>query len=1088
MAKKVEKEQVLSEEQLSKEFKEYSVAEFFKRNRQMLGYTGKVRSMTTVVHEFCSNSVTWDTPTLVRIGGEARLDMIGGLVDGLMLKNGFEYSPSQDVESLRNFEKFEVLCFDKHSNKLKFKLVKSMHRHKMGEGEKIFRIKTVGNRSVEATRHHGLFTLKNGEVVEVKADELSVGDFLVVPRKPWAEQSVWQINLLEEALKLGDSELGEFSVFGVRDIIYSNNELKNKIKTQLNAHQRHYDFYGDWMKCDRLPARLLKILTPEERSIFYGCKVGVRQGHHKLDCILPASRELMQFLGLFIAEGSSRTKGSSASISFGSHEKELIDYTAALSQNLFGIRPKVKKSHATATSIVLCSGSLVFLLRKILRCGEKARSKKIPSIVFSAGTELAREFLFAYLAGDGYPSNELFECLKTRSFETKQKICLATASRELALGLQYLLSALGYSYSYQEKPPEQRVVKNVETVFGESFKIEFYTNQKASPLNFYPLEIGGITAVVEPKLKYAINTRNQASATYEKIASLKLNHAVVSEKAAAFLNGGLGVLQVTEIEERTPFEGEYVYDYSVDEDENFVGGYGAICLHNSLDACEDATVLPDILVEVHELRDGHYKVIVEDNGTGIPRKNVGQAFGKLLAGTKFMSRKQKRGQQGLGGSYCVLFSQITTGKETRVKTGIGDHKIFECDVSIDINKNEPLMRNESEYSGKFRGTRVELELAEVEYNRSSYGVYEYLRRTAVANPHAQITLIEPNKEITVFPRASTQIPKKPRDVLPHPLGLTTSDLIDLAGKTDARKIGSMLQNELSRVSGDKVKELAALVGDVDLDRSPKSMQWSEAEKIVKAVHTLKWIAPETDALIPIGEKQVEKSLKNLLQPEELRIVERPPKVFRGGIAFSVEAAIAFGGKAGAPGSANGSGEAGGTATKGELMRFANRVPLLFDAGADAITEAVKTIDWNRYDLKDWESRPVTLFVNFTSVFVPYTGAGKLAIAQEEEIVAEIRYALMECARGISTYLHALSRAKEQEERRTLFFRYIPEISQALAEITGKVQKEIADKLKKIAEKRTAIAEAADAEEEDDLDHMEKAAQKEMKESGEEEDE
>ncbi len=517
---------------------------------------------------------------------------------------------------------------------------------------------------------------------------------------------------------------------------------------------------------------------------------------------------------------------------------------------------------------------------------------------------------------------------------------------------------------------------------------------------------------------------------------------------------------------------------------------------NSMDATEDAGVLPEILVEVDSLPNDHVKVVVEDNGTGIPRKNVGQAFGKLLAGTKFMQRKQKRGQQGLGGSYCVLFAQITTGKETRVKTGTGDHKIYECDVSIDINKNDAVIRNEKEYSGKFRGTRVELELAEVEYNRSSYSVYEYLRRTAVANPHAQITLVEPNKEITVFPRASTEIPKKPKNALPHPLGLTTSDLIDLASKTEGRKISSMLQNELSRVSGDKVKELAALVKDVDLERSPKYLQWPEAEKIVKAFAQIKWIAPETDVLIPIGEKQVEKSLKNLLQPEELRIVERPPKVFKGGVAFAVEAAIAYGGKAGAPGSVGGSGNSEGgkagkevaRATKGELMRFANRVPLLFDAGADAITEAVKTIDWNRYDLKDWESQPVTLFVNFTSVYVPYTGAGKLAIAQEEEIVAEIRYALMECARGISTYLHHLKRAQEQEERRSLFFRYIPEISQALSEITGKVQKEIAEKLRKIAEKRTQLAEAAEAGEDEELDKIEKAAQKEMKESGEEEEE
>ena len=497
---------------------------------------------------------------------------------------------------------------------------------------------------------------------------------------------------------------------------------------------------------------------------------------------------------------------------------------------------------------------------------------------------------------------------------------------------------------------------------------------------------------------------------------------------------------------------------------------------NSLDACEDANVLPEILVEITELPDGHYKIVSEDNGTGIPKKNVGQALGKLLAGTKFMQRQQKRGQQGIGASYCVLFSQITTGKETHVKTSVGDYKVFECDVSVDINKNDPVIRNDREYSGKFRGTRIEIELAEVEYNRSSYAPYEYLRRTAIANPHAQITLVEPNKEITVFPRASKEIPKKAKKVLPHPLGTTTSDLIDMVGVSDSRKISSLLQNEFSRISSDKVKEIAALCPGIDLERAPKALQWQEAEKIVQAFGKVKWVAPETDALQPIGAEQLKKSLKNLLAPEELRVVERPPKVFRGGIPFMVEAAIAFGGKSGVASNAN---AATGGEVKGEGMRFANRVPLLFDAGNCAITEAIKTIDWSRYDLKEWETMPVSIFVNFTSVYVPYTGAGKLAIAQEEEIVVEIRNALMECARGIATYLHTLRRAEEAEARRQIFFKYIGEIAQALSEITGKAKAVIAEKLRKIAEERTSLMEAAEAEDTEELEKLEKAASKEL---------
>ncbi|MBI5176485.1 DNA topoisomerase VI subunit B [Candidatus Micrarchaeota archaeon] len=513
---------------------------------------------------------------------------------------------------------------------------------------------------------------------------------------------------------------------------------------------------------------------------------------------------------------------------------------------------------------------------------------------------------------------------------------------------------------------------------------------------------------------------------------------------------------------------------------------------NSLDACEDARVLPDLLVEITELPDGHFKVAAEDNGTGIPKPNIGQALGQLLSGTKFMQRQQKRGQQGIGASYCTLFSQITTGKETHVKTSVGDYKVYECDVSIDINKNIPAIRNEKEYSGKFKGTRIETELAEVEYNRSAFGVYEYLRRTAIANPHAQITLVEPNKEITVFPRATKEIPKMPKKVLPHPLGITTSDLVDMAGVTDGRKIGSFLEKEFSRVSSERVAEIQSLMPKdpktgkpmCDFDRSPKSLQWAEAEKIVGAIQKIKWIAPESDSLQPIGAKELEKSLKNLLAPEELRVIERPPKVFRGGISFMVEAAVAYGGKAGAAANQqNGSGNAGGAAggeTRGEAMRFANRVPLLFDAGACAIAEAVKTVDWARYDLKDWENLPVSIFVNFTSVYVPYTGAGKLAISAEEEIVTEIRQALMEAARGVAIYLREMRRAEEQEHRRSLFFRYINEVAQCLHDVTGTEKTVLAAKLKKLAEENTSLLEAQEADEEEGLEELEKAAEKELK--------
>ncbi|MBI2445590.1 DNA topoisomerase VI subunit B [Candidatus Micrarchaeota archaeon] len=498
---------------------------------------------------------------------------------------------------------------------------------------------------------------------------------------------------------------------------------------------------------------------------------------------------------------------------------------------------------------------------------------------------------------------------------------------------------------------------------------------------------------------------------------------------------------------------------------------------NSLDSCEDAKILPEIRVEIAQLPDDHYKLVVEDNGTGIPKKNVGQALGKLLAGSKFSQRAQRRGQQGIGAAYATLFAQITTGKPTKVKTGLGDGKVYECLVSVDIKSNEPAITDEKEYAGKFKGLRVEAEYAEVGYNRSEYGSYEYLRRTALANPHCQITLVEPDNQITVFPRASKDIPKKPKNVQPHPLGITTSDLMDMAQVTTGRKISSFLVSDFTRVSAEKVKELQALMPAVDLERSPKALAWAEAEELVKNFQKVKWIAPETDALIPIGEDQLEKSLKNLLEPEKLKVVERKPRVFRGGIPFSVEVAIAYGGK---------SGQQVGEARKGELTRFANRVPLLFDAGNCAITEAFKSLDLNRYDLKEFETMPVTILVNFVSVYVPYTGAGKLAISAEEEIVAEIRFALMEAARDISTYLHGLAKAEEQERRRLIFFKYIKEIAQALEDVTGRKASVLEPKLKKIAEERTALLEAqeeGDPEAEKALEEIEDQFEEEVKNEG-----
>ena len=452
---------------------------------------------------------------------------------------------------------------------------------------------------------------------------------------------------------------------------------------------------------------------------------------------------------------------------------------------------------------------------------------------------------------------------------------------------------------------------------------------------------------------------------------------------------------------------------------------------NSLDACEEAGILPDIEITVKEIEKEKYSVAADDNGPGIPEKHLGKALGQMLAGTKFHRYAQQRGQQGIGASGCTMYAQITTGKPVKVVSRY-DHKKISCEISIDLKSNSPKIMNLLKEDGDFgHGLRVESEVAEVKYDKSSFGVYEYIRRTALANPHMQITLYDPEGQTFAFPRSSDKIPPKPVVVQPHPLGITTNDLIDFAHRErECRRISSFLQERFARFSAAKVDEVKALCPDIDFNKDPKEMQWVEAEKIVKAIgnESVKWIAPATDSVMPIGKDQVEKSLKNILAPEFIAVAERSPKIYRGGIPFMVEAALAYGG---------GAGKKAGDLSSSEVIRYANRAPLLFDNSGCAITEAVKGIDWKRYKLKNFDEEPISVFVNLASVYVPYTSVGKQAISNEDEVVQEIKNAIMESARDLQSYLSGIRREHDRKERKKAIVRYVGQLSRDLTELAGK---------------------------------------------------
>ncbi|WP_054835136.1 DNA topoisomerase VI subunit B [Methanobrevibacter arboriphilus] len=471
---------------------------------------------------------------------------------------------------------------------------------------------------------------------------------------------------------------------------------------------------------------------------------------------------------------------------------------------------------------------------------------------------------------------------------------------------------------------------------------------------------------------------------------------------------------------------------------------------NSFDAAEEAGILPEIKIDLKRVDKDHYILRHSDNGPGIPEDYIMKVYCTMFAGSKFRNI-QSRGQQGLGCSGCVLLSQMTTGEPARVKSAWevdGELKGADLEFKMDVKKNKGMLLNRKSYDPKHTGVCIELEFKDVSYSLAEQGgAFEYIRRTMIGNPHAKIIFRDPTGHKYIFNRAADMVPVLPKEVLPHPRGgVTADDLIFMAKHTDKRRFRSLLTSSLSRMSNKRIAEIEELTG-IDLNKRPKDMKWEEAEAIVDAFSKMDFMAPPTSGLIPIGDDQIEDGMKEILKPEFIAATTRKPVTYRGGgVAFIIEAGIAYGGDAG---------RLVNDQRKSEIMRFANRVPLSFDQGSCAITEALKSIDWKRYGLRDLENTPITVFVNMISTQVPYLSTGKQSIAPEPEIIHEVRQATMKVARKLQKYLRAKKAAKEEAMRSKIFEDYVPVIIRESAKLAETDVPEFQEVLAKVTRRSLA---------------------------------
>jgi len=493
---------------------------------------------------------------------------------------------------------------------------------------------------------------------------------------------------------------------------------------------------------------------------------------------------------------------------------------------------------------------------------------------------------------------------------------------------------------------------------------------------------------------------------------------------------------------------------------------------NALDACEEAGHLPDIDIVLQQVGEERYRVTVRDNGPGIVIQQIPNVFGKLLYGSKFHRLKMSRGQQGIGISAAGMYGLLTTGKSIKITSRTSPKKkAYYCEIQIDTKKNAPVTVKEHPIDVEWStGTQVEIEMVG-SYNKGRQSVDEYVEQTAIANPHSRFAYTPPIGERMVFERGTETMPAQTTEIKPHPYGVELGTLIKMLHDTKSHWLSGFLQSEFCRV-GPKVADEICRNAKLNTRAHPKRIARQEAEKLYEAIQKTKLMSPPTNCLAPIGAEQLLTGIVKGVKAEFFTASTRPPAVYRGN-PFQIEVGLAYGGELGPDPKDNGD-EAPETEAKvsrgkivngdsrnapqSRVIRFANRVPLLYQQSACCMFKSVVDLDWRRYGVSQSSGAlpqaPLVVLVHMASVWVPFTSESKEAIADYDEIRQEIKLALQDCGRKLAAYLNRRRRQKYEGDRRDVFERYIKEVVEACATIKKINRKAMLEDLAAVAKKIT----------------------------------
>jgi len=449
-------------------------------------------------------------------------------------------------------------------------------------------------------------------------------------------------------------------------------------------------------------------------------------------------------------------------------------------------------------------------------------------------------------------------------------------------------------------------------------------------------------------------------------------------------------------------------------------------VENSLDAAESLKIPPDVYVRLSYEGEASaetqiYRLRVEDNGIGIPARHIPSAFGQVLFGSKY-KLKQQRGTFGLGGKMAILYGQITTHQPAYITSSTEMSKIYMYKLMIDIQRNRPLILDRKVLINKeqWRGTIVEFSL-EGDYFRAMPKLLDYFKQTAMVNPYANLTFVDPKGRLYRFTRVTKEMPVPPKETKPHPYGVDVELLQRLIQITPYKNMLEFLKNHFHRV-GEITAQKFLVFSNLSPSKNPKKLTH---EEIVRLMHMLKkygeFLPPDASCLSPLGEDLLKAGVLKELKPEFVVVHQRKPATYAGH-PFIVEVGLAYGGE---------------IPKRGNFIiyRFANRIPLLYDEASDVSVRVITAMNWRRYKVSP--DMPVAILVHICSTKVPYKTVGKEFIADRPEVRREIANGLREVARQIQHFMSKREHVDRERKRLGVFSKYLPKIAQFSTQLAGK---------------------------------------------------